>query len=79
MKQQKQHPVEYKLKKAKNDKSLLGVLLPYKGKSPELDEIIHKLEANVYENAKYKIDKKDLQKNFAKYVTINNDEAEILL
>ena len=35
--------------------------------------------ANLYEEAKFKIDRKDLHKNFDKYVTIKEHEAEILL
>jgi hypothetical protein len=76
---QKQQPIQLKLKKARDDKTLLALLLPYKGKSEKLDQIIYKLEANLYEEAKFKIDRKDLHKNFDKYVTIKEHEAEILL
>ena len=74
-----QHPVEVKIKKAKDNKALLALLLPYSGKSDKIDEIIRKLEKNLYEGAKQKIDKSGLAKHFREYVTITPDEAEILL
>ncbi len=74
-----EYPVETKIKKAKNDKALLALLLPYSGKSEKLDVIIKKLEENLYNSANHKINRNELAKNFSKYVTITPDEAEILL
>ncbi len=73
------YPIEVKIKKAKNDKELLALLLPYGGKSPKLDKIIQQLEKNLYEGGKSKIDRASLSKNFSKYVTITPNEAEFLL
>jgi len=49
------------IKKAKNDKELYQILLPYSQKV-ELKEFIKKLEANIYNGAKNKINKKDILK-----------------
>ena len=47
------------IKKAKNDKELYQILLPYSYKT-ELKEFIKRLEANIYNEAKNKINKKDI-------------------
>ena len=49
------------VKKAKNDKELYQILLPYSHK-PELKEIIKKLEANIYSKESNKINKKEIIK-----------------
>ena len=49
------------VKKAKNDKELYQILLPYSHKT-ELKETIKKLEANIYSRAKNKINKKEIIK-----------------
>jgi len=73
------HPIETKIKKAKEDKALLALLLPYSGKSEKIDTVIKKLEENLYNGAKYTINRNKLAQNFLEYVTIQPDEAEILL
>jgi len=49
------------IKKAKNDKELYQILLPYTH-NPELKETIEKLEANIYEGKKNRINKKYILK-----------------
>ncbi len=49
------------IKKAKNDKELYDILLPYAHRS-ELKELLQQLEANIYSKAKNKINKKDILK-----------------
>jgi hypothetical protein len=49
-----------KIKKA-NDKELFKLLLPY-SENREIEEILKKLEENIYNNANYKIDKKRIIK-----------------
>ena len=54
-----QKPITQQIKKAKNDKELYRLLLPY-AKDDYIKNIIEKLEANIYKNAKNKIDKNEL-------------------
>ena len=49
------------IKKAKNDKELYQILLPYSYKT-ELKEFIKRLEANIYNGAKNRINKKEIIK-----------------
>jgi len=49
-------PLEIKIKKTKNDKQLYELLLPYVNNS-ELSDTMKKLEENIYNNGKNKIDK----------------------
>ncbi len=67
-----------RIKKSKNDKELLWVLVPYVGKSKKIQDIISKLESNVYYNKSNKIDKKDLVKNIEEYLSKDKDIEEIL-
>ena len=53
--------VQQAVKKAKNDKELYQILLPYSHKT-ELKETIKKLEANIYNKAKNRINKKEIIK-----------------
>lgn len=48
------------IKKAKNDKELFELLLPYSKKNKLIEDIQNQLEENLYKNAKNKIDKKAL-------------------
>lgn len=52
-------PIEVKIKKARGDKELYKVLMPYSD-DKTIQEILKKLEANIYKNGKNKIDKKSL-------------------
>ncbi len=49
-----------KVKIFKNDKELLKEMLALKGKDKTLDNYIEKLEQNIYENQKHKINKKEI-------------------
>ncbi len=71
--------VSERIKKAKSDKALLALLLPYSTKSEEIERIIEQLEANIYQNADYRIDRKKLAKNFDDFVTMSDADEEILL
>ncbi len=46
----------------KSNKELLRELLIYQGKNEKLDEIIKKLEQNIYANQKHKIDRKEIKR-----------------
>jgi len=52
------------IRKAKTDKALFEVLLPYAKKDKRISEALNKLEANIYKGAKNKIDKEKLMEVF---------------
>ena len=54
-----QKPITLELKKAKNDKELYKLLLPYT-KDEYIKKVVKKLEENIYKNSKNKIDKNEL-------------------
>lgn len=58
--------IKERIKRAKSDKVLFELLLPYAKKSKELDEILGKLEENLYKNGSNKIDKKTIIMEFFK-------------
>jgi len=58
-KKKSQKPIAVQIKKAKNDKELYKLLLPY-AKDGYIKNIVKKLEENIYKNAKNKIDKDEL-------------------
>lgn len=60
-KRRKLNNLQLAVKKAKNDKELYQILLPYSHKT-ELKETIKKLEANIYNKMRNKINKKDILK-----------------
>jgi hypothetical protein len=70
-------PIQVRLKKAKEDKALLALLLPYIKATPKMQQLIKKLEENVYENASHTIDRKKIAKEFDKYIKVEKEE-EIL-
>ncbi len=72
-------PTEKAIKKARNDKALLKLLLPFSGKFPEIDTLISKLEENIYRNAKHKIDRGEAARKFAKYVTMSDKTLDVPL
>ena len=51
-----EQPLEKRIKKA-NDKALLDMLLPYVGKSTDLDKVIYHIEENVFNRGTHEIDK----------------------
>ncbi len=60
-KEQKEIPLIKKIKKAKGDKEFFDLLLPL-SKNEKLQEILQKLEENLYKGAKHKIDKNEIIK-----------------
>ena len=69
--------IEERILKAKDDKALLGLLLPYVHHSAKMRDLVKQLEANIYANAAHKIDRKLLAKTFASYMKEMKEE-EIL-
>lgn len=53
-----------KISKAKTDKTLFELLLPYSSADKIIDETLKKLEENLYQGKNHKIDKKALMKSF---------------
>ncbi len=66
-------PIEQQIKKAKSDKALFELLLPYKKESPVVDTALVQLEENLYRGANNSVDKKGLIHYF------NREENEIEL
>ena len=66
-------PIETQIKKAKSDKALFELLLPYKKESPAVDTALIQLEENLYRGANNSVDKKGLIHYF------NREENEIEL
>ncbi len=79
VKQASEKPIEKKIREAKGEKELLGLLLPYLHHSKKIENIIKELEANIYGNASYKIDTKSLSKAFSGYLTDANREEDDIL
>ncbi len=71
-------PFEKKIKKSKNDKELLTLLLPYTDRSKKMQTMINKLEENIYEGKHNTIDKTNLVKNIKKYLEKDRDIEDIL-
>ena len=66
-------PIEQQIKKAKSDKALFELLLPYKKESAVIDTALVQLEENLYRGANNSVDKKGLIHYF------NREENEIEL
>ena len=58
-------PLEKRIKKA-TGKALLDILLPYVGKNTDLDNVIYRLEENVFKHTAHEIDKKWIIKELDK-------------
>jgi len=56
------------IKKTKSDKELLDKLIPFVGKSKEIDLVVSKLEENIYKSSNHKINKVLLADNIEKYI-----------
>lgn len=52
------------IKKAKNDRDLFDILLPYAKKNPVIAHALNRLEENLYRGGKHKIDKEELMEIF---------------
>jgi len=63
---QKENPFVKQIQKAKTDKELFDLLLPYAKTNQIVDEILQQLEQNLYKNGTYKIDKQKLYDIFWK-------------
>jgi len=59
-KDKKELPIVKKIKKAKSDKELYKILLPYAKSTPKIDTELKKLEENIYNNKHNKINKEEL-------------------
>ncbi len=59
-KELKAAPLAQRIKKAKDDKALFELLLPLKGQSAVIDDVLDRLEANLYAGGSDRIDKKAL-------------------
>ncbi len=59
-KEPKELPIIKKIKKAKSDKELYKILLPFANESKVIANKLKKLEENIYKNGKNKIDKETL-------------------
>ncbi len=57
--QKKEKPLESKIFKAKNDKELYNLLLPYASNN-KIKSILEKIEENIYKNTKNEIDKNEI-------------------
>ena len=53
-------PLQKRIKKAKDDKALFELLLPYKDEAVVISDTLKQLEENLYHGAKHNIDKKRL-------------------
>lgn len=60
----KELDIKDKIKRAKTDKELLNLLLPYINKSKKIDEILSFLDENLYKNTNHKIEKKEIISEF---------------
>ncbi len=57
-------PIETQIKKAKSDRELFELLLPYKKESKIVESVLIQLEENLYRGAENRIDRKMLIKHF---------------
>ncbi len=76
-KDKSEYPLSYEIKKAKSDKKLLKLLLPYVQKSHKIKEIVDKLEANIYMGEDNKIDRKKLSIEIEKLLKPQEDELSL--
>ncbi|MGB5964547.1 MAG: hypothetical protein WBG65_03325, partial [Sulfurimonadaceae bacterium] len=67
-------PMEQQIKKAKSDKALFELLLPYKKESDVVETALVQLEENLYRGANNSVDKKGL----IKYFSGEEQEIELL-
>ena len=67
-------PMEKRIKKAKSDKALFELLLPYKNESKIIDESLVQLEENLYKGGKHTVDTKAL----IAYFSGEDEKVELL-
>ena len=75
-KQSSEHPLSYEIRKAKSDKELLKILLPYVSKNQKIKEIVNQLEENIYMKKSHKIDKKALSKEIEELLNPKDEDDE---
>ncbi len=61
-------PVSKLVKKAKNDKELYNLLLPYAKEGAYIEEVLHRLEENLYKGAHHKINRDEIVDFFEEVV-----------
>ncbi len=61
-------PITKQIKKAKSDKELYALLLPYAKEGDFIQEVLHKLEENLYKGAHHKIDRNEIVDFFEEVV-----------
>ncbi len=71
-------PLEKRIKKSKNDKELLSLLLPYTSRSKKMQTMINRLEENIYEGKNNIINRTSLAKDIKKYLQKDRDIEDIL-
>jgi hypothetical protein len=63
-----EHAVTKLIKRAKSDKELYNLLLPYAKEGDYIQEVLQKLEANLYKGANHKIDRNEIVDFFEEVV-----------
>ena len=61
-------PITKLIRKAKSDKELYNLLLPYAKEGDYIQEVLHKLEENLYKGAHHKIDRNEIVDFFEEVV-----------
>ena len=61
-------PITKQIRKAKSDKALYNLLLPYAKEGEYIQQVLHKLEENLYKGANHKIDRDALVDYFEEVV-----------
>lgn len=62
--ERKEIPIIRQIARARDDQTLMKILLPYAKQDPVIKETLERLERNIYQNAKEKIDKEALYEVF---------------
>ncbi len=60
VKPKKEIDIITQIERAKDDKTLFSILLPYANESKLIKDVLSKLEQNIYKNSQFKIDKEEL-------------------
>ena len=63
-------PIIRQIKKAKSDKDLYTLLLPYAKEGEYIQEVLHKLEENLYKGADHKIDREEIVDYFEEVIGV---------
>jgi hypothetical protein len=60
----------------RSDRDILKDILPFVGKSKDIDDVVLHLEENIYKNAKNKINKKVLKNIYKEFIDKNNNDKK---